>query len=102
MLMALRNVKMLVSLSCEEASRLASDSLDRDLSKSERWALRLHTFFCGSCRRLVAQLKALRALASKMPESAHEQLRTALPQLSADRKQHIKQLLADARRADQG
>lgn len=99
--MALRNVTMLVSLSCEEASRLASESLDRELSTSERWALRLHTCLCGSCRRLFAQLKALRTLASKMPESAHEQLRTALPQLSADRKQQIKQLLADARRADQ-
>jgi Putative zinc-finger len=99
--MAIRNITMLVNLSCDQASRLASESLDRELSRHERWALRLHTLVCRSCRRLVAQLKTLRALAAQMPDSAHEQLRAALPQLSTDRKQRIKQLLADARRTEQ-
>jgi len=97
-LMALRDITMLVSLSCNKASHLASESLDRELSRNERWALRIHTLVCRNCRRMFAQLKMLRALVSKMPESAHQQLRAALTQLSTDRKQRIKQLLRDAGR----
>jgi hypothetical protein len=46
------------------------------------------------------QLELLRAVAAKAPDSAHHAIRTALPQLSLDRKQHIKQLLSEARQAD--
>jgi len=93
---------MVVHLSCEEASRLASAALDRDLSRSERWGLRLHTLICGSCRRMQRQLDAFRKLATSMPDSARQQIRDAMPHLSADRKQQIKRLLADTSRADQG
>lgn len=97
--MSLKGITKFVQLSCEEASQLASDSMDRDLTRSERWALRIHTFVCGSCRRLLQQLKILRAAAEKMPESAQQQLHEALPHLSAERKRQIKQLLAEARRS---
>ena len=100
--MTLRDIRMLVSLSCEEASRLASESLDRPLLRRERWALRGHTLVCRSCRRLIRQLTTMRALLSKMPQASQQQLRENLPQLSLDRKQQIKQLLRDARQADLG
>jgi hypothetical protein len=100
--MKLHDVRMIVHLSCEEASRLASAALDRDLSRSERWGLRLHTLICGSCRRMQRQLDVLRRLATSMPESARQQIRDAMPHLSADRKQQVKRLLSDASRADQG
>ena len=98
--MAIRDITMLVNLPCEKASRLASASLDRPLSRSERWALRVHTFVCGNCHRALRQLQLLHTIASKMPEAAQRQFRAALPQLSVVRKQRVKQLLADARRAD--
>ena len=100
--MALRDVRMLVSLSCDEASRLASESLDRPLLGRERWALRWHTFVCRSCRRLMRQLETMRALLSNMSPSSQQQLREKLPRLSADRKQQIKRLLLDARHSEQG
>ncbi len=93
---------MLVSLSCEEASRLASESLDRELTRGERWALRSHAFLCRNCRQLVRQLAMMRNLLSNMPAASHEHLREQLPQLSADRKQQIKQLLRDAGTAEPG
>lgn len=99
--MTLKNVRMVVHLSCEEASRLASAALDRDLSRSERWGLRFHMLMCGGCRRMQRQLEVLRKLAASMPDSARQQIRDAMPHLSADRKQQIKRLLADASRADQ-
>jgi hypothetical protein len=97
-----RDVRMLVSLSCEEASRLASEALDRDLSWSERWTLRFHGFMCRSCRRLMQQLATMRALLSNMPQASQQQLRVNLPRLSPDRKQQIKQLLRDAKQSEQG
>ena len=100
--MTLHNVKMLVAQSCEQASRLASESLDRDLSWSELWGLRFHSFLCRSCRRMVRQLTMIRALLSKMPEASQQQLRENLPQLSADRKRQIKQLLRETGQAELG
>ena len=99
-LVALHDLRLIVHASCEEASRLASEALDRELTWSEHWALRLHTLLCGSCRRMMRQLSQLRALVAKMPDSAQQKLRAELPQLSTERKQHMKQLLADAAQAD--
>lgn len=100
--MTLREIRMLVSVSCEEASRLASESLDRPLLRRERWALRWHTLVCRNCHRLVQQLETMRALLANMPQASQKQLRENLPQLSPDRKQQIKQLLHDARQAELG
>lgn len=99
--MTLREVRMLVSLSCDEASRLASAAFDGELSRNERWALRLHTLVCRNCHRLVKQLRSMRALLAQMPASSQQHLRGKMPQLSADRKEQIKRLLLDARQTDQ-
>jgi hypothetical protein len=98
--MNLRKVRMILSLSCEEASRLTSDALDRELSRSERWALRLHLLFCHGCRRFKQQLDMIRALLSKSPDSIDRSMSEQLPQLSADRRQQIKQLLREAMRTE--
>ena len=47
-------------LSCKQASRLLSQSLDRRLSWRERSALRLHLAICDFCRRFGKQLLILR------------------------------------------
>jgi hypothetical protein len=99
--MNLRNIRIVVQLSCEEASRLASESLDRELSRSERWGLRFHTLLCRSCHRMLHQLRALHSIVAEMPEAAQQAFRAAQPQLSTDRKQRIKRLLAEARHAEQ-
>lgn len=45
--------------SCKEASRLASDSLERRLTLRERFALRTHLFMCAACRRFEQQITFL-------------------------------------------
>jgi hypothetical protein len=50
----------LLNLSCRDASRLASESLDRDLGRMERLALKSHLFICVACRRYLRQLLLLR------------------------------------------
>ena len=47
-------------LPCREASRLASESLDRDLGAIDRLALRSHLLCCSACRRYRRQIGLLR------------------------------------------
>jgi hypothetical protein len=60
----------LLNLPCEGMTRLASESLDRELTRGERAALRLHTFYCLACRRFLRQLTlidhALRGLTARL------------------------------------
>jgi predicted anti-sigma-YlaC factor YlaD len=51
----------LLNLPCEGMARLASESLDSDLSRLERVALRSHVLYCAACRRYLMQLKLIRA-----------------------------------------
>lgn len=56
----LRTVWDLLNLPCEGMVHLASESLDRDLTRWERLALKSHLFYCRACRRYVLQLRLLR------------------------------------------
>lgn len=46
-------------LSCKQASKLLSQSLDRKLSWKERLALRFHLLICDVCTRFAKQLKVM-------------------------------------------
>ena len=52
----------LLNLPCEGMSRLASESLDRDLGCLEWVALRSHLLYCASCCRFQRQIKLLRCV----------------------------------------
>lgn len=54
---------------CAEATRLASESLDRPLTGQERRALRLHRLLCHLCRRYDTQLHGLHAVLHRHPET---------------------------------
>jgi hypothetical protein len=88
-----RGLWHLLNLSCEEMTRLASDSLDRDLGKLERLALKSHMLYCMACRRYVRQIRlahhALGRLVSRLetddplpgpglPDEAREKIIKAL------------------------
>jgi len=47
-------------LSCKDATRLASEKLDRELSLRERVALRAHLLICVGCARFEKQLRFMR------------------------------------------
>jgi hypothetical protein len=96
----LPDIRLIVTASCQTASRLASESLDRRLSFSERWALRLHTLICRSCRRFARQLHVLRGAVGRMPDQWRDRVEQQLVQLSPERKQEIKRLLTDSQAAE--
>lgn len=47
-------------LTCKQASELLSQSLDRPLTLSERFGLRLHLLICKFCKRFWQQIFELR------------------------------------------
>lgn len=88
-----------LNLSCREASRLASESLDRELARHERWSLRIHSTLCPACRRFVEQLRAIRGALVALPNIARERWLGA-GALSAERRERIKLALIEARRGE--
>jgi hypothetical protein len=57
----------LLNLPCQGMSRLASESLDRDLGRLERFALRSHLLCCTSCRRFERQIRFVRFAMRRLP-----------------------------------
>ncbi len=81
----------ILTLRCEEASRLASDSLDGPLPRPDRLALRLHLWLCASCRRFMDQIRQLRRLSDRC--AAEEDIPgTPMP---ADLRERIKRSLGE-------
>jgi hypothetical protein len=90
----------LMNMSCEKASELASESLDRELTRGERIALRLHELICRSCRLWRRQLQAVQQTLQNAPETYHRQWAKMVLRLSPERRTRIKQLLAEAKQSE--
>ncbi len=91
---ALKGLLQILSLRCEEADRLMSDSLDRRLSWTERVALRGHVAVCRACRRARRQLLILQQTMRKSLETADA---NGDEMLSPEARDRIRQALKDAR-----
>jgi hypothetical protein len=57
----------LLNLPCQGMCRLASNSLDHDLGRPGRFALRSHLLCCTSCRRFERQIRFLRFAMRRFP-----------------------------------
>ena len=57
-------------LTCKEASKLISQSLDQPLTLSNRIKLRFHLFICDACKRFNAQMFQLRSALSNLIKHA--------------------------------
>jgi hypothetical protein len=84
------------ALSCREASQFISASQDRVLTRRERWALKIHTWLCGACRRFSAHLIFMREAVARLPAELRSELLTGTVHLSPARRDQIKRLLANA------
>lgn len=60
--------KLILTLKCEQSTQIISDSLDRELTAVERWAVRLHYIACWSCRRFGMQMRQLRQTIEEYPK----------------------------------
>ena len=87
--MELPNFQLILTCHCRKATELLSESQDRDLTASERWALRLHLAICRSCRRAARQLQQLRMAITEMPDEVRQALGDRAAHLSSERKAQI-------------
>lgn len=79
-------------LTCKQASKLVSQSLDRQLTLSEKVGLRFHLLICKFCKRFEQQLMLIKKsiLASVKAIEQNEQI-----QLPNDAKTRITQAIND-------
>jgi hypothetical protein len=56
----LRQLHLILTITCGRASQLTSDSFERKLLRHERWALKIHKLSCWSCRQFERQLHFVR------------------------------------------
>ena len=78
-----KSILHIVSMRCEEADRMMSESLDRRLGWSERAALRGHLLVCRSCRRVRHQLQTLQqtmrqSVSETLSPEARDRIRAAM------------------------
>lgn len=67
-----RAIVMMLTLKCDHATHLVSDSFERDLTRVERWSLKLHQLCCRYCRRLAKQLKLIHSAARRNADSTQD------------------------------
>ena len=64
----LQNVLVILTMRCDQASRLISHSQERRLNTVERWALSLHLLICNVCRKYKGQLTLMRNLLGRFKD----------------------------------
>jgi len=72
-------------LSCKQASQLISQSLDRPLMLRERFALKLHLFFCDFCKRFSQQVQTLRNAIKAMVHTIENNIAIEMPSAAKKR-----------------
>ena len=80
-----RKIWRILTIKCDETTRLMSASLDGDLSFADRLAYRLHALGCRSCHRFLKQIRFLRKAATGSEDDAS----TSAETLSSDARQRI-------------
>jgi hypothetical protein len=89
---------LILTLRCDRASALASESYDRELSRSERIALTLHRLICGPCRRLRRQLATLHQAMVRLADEVDPTTPPILPALPESVRARIARALDDESR----
>jgi hypothetical protein len=77
-------------MTCQQASLVISRSIDTELNFGVLIGLRVHTLFCGPCRRYRRQLQMLHGICE---QSLGGEISTTEDKLSADARMRIKAAL---------
>lgn len=62
----MKSILSRLTLSCRDATRLASESMDRSLPWSTRFSLQLHYWICDACAQYRRQLRQVRRALRQM------------------------------------
>ena len=80
----------LLNLPCDEIVRLVSLSLDQELPRAERLAVKTHLVYCKACRRYRRQINALRQAVRRYVEQPPIHPATPGMSLSSEARDRIK------------
>lgn len=83
----------LLTIRCEEVSRLVSSSMEQELPWAERTAIRVHMWYCGACRRFKRQANLMREALRHLGQ-AHESDLVVESTLSDEARKRIQDALA--------
>ena len=72
-------------LDCKRTSQLISQSLDRQLTLRERFALKLHLFICKKCTQFSQHLQTLRVAIKTMVNSIESNDSIEMPSAAKQR-----------------
>jgi hypothetical protein len=94
----LATIWRLLNLPCREMTRLASASLEGDLGRLERIALRAHALYCVGCRRYLRQIRLLQRLLRAIVTQLESEVLATGPdtRLPDDVRARIKQALRES------
>ncbi len=84
-------LRLILTLKCEQASQLTSESFERRLKVHERMALKGHNWVCWSCRQFNQQLRFMRSAIKQLASDQQQTLEQG-PNLSAAMKAKLKTL----------
>jgi hypothetical protein len=80
-------------LSCQDTTKLISESLDRPLSARIRFGVWLHLLICKWCDRFRRQVLFIRTALRRAAAQLETQDFPALPPLSSEARERLKQAL---------
>lgn len=83
--------------SCKQVSELVNQSFDRSLTWRERWAVRVHVWYCVGCTRFATQLRALGTLMRAWEKRSQEDSDPASSLLSEEARARIARAVEEAR-----
>ncbi len=81
--------------SCQQASQLVSESMDRPLRLRERVTLRMHLLMCSFCTRFSRQLRFLHRATIQFRQTVPEPSPAPEVTLSVEAKQRISRVLSE-------
>ena len=81
--------------SCQQASQMVSESLDRPLRLRDRVTLRMHLLMCSFCTRFSRQMRFLRRAAIRFRQAAPEPTAASEETLSVEAKRRISRVLSE-------
>ena len=80
-------------ISCRKAARLASEQMERPLTRMERMSLKIHGVLCGPCHRYGSQINGIHDIMPHLDEHISEN-GNSLPCLSEAACAKIRSLLS--------
>jgi hypothetical protein len=95
-MMRLKTIWRLLNLPCREMTHLASASLEGNLSRLERIALRAHLLCCIGCRRYLRQILFVRHALRQIVAHVESGATLPGPGLPDDVRARIKQALRES------